>query len=279
MSGTSGRRRLGAVPRWPLGLYRAVGLDLGGRRAWALRRSIMGAGSRSMAAGAGRPGAAATATTGRRSMRRPWLPSSALASGSASVRPGLRSIGWCPLGARSVLPLVPHVGRLLRSVNRYDVTNVSAINNRNVTINNFANRNAITVVPARAMTESRPVRQVAEHVDPRSLATAHPFIGRDPIRPTAATAGITPRLAEQMHLSPAPAAARSPRASRRPAIHAGPIAHGVAERPACGARPNTGRHPAEEHGATAERRNTPCLVNTQAWCRARRAPRQRGRAR
>ncbi|HVC62397.1 MAG TPA: DUF6600 domain-containing protein [Acetobacteraceae bacterium] len=155
-------------------------------------------------------------------------------------------VGWVPLGPREAYhPWYHSSEAYLRAVNRRDVTNVTVINNRNVTINNFVNRGAATVVPASAMAASRPVRQVAERVDPRMLATARPVIGTSPIRPTAATAGITPRLARQMHLAPAPAGvAAVPRAAPGPAIHAVP-AQGVAARP-------TLRHAAGRPGVAPE---------------------------
>ena len=89
------------------------------------------------------------------------------------------SIGWCPLGPREAYyPWYHTSGGYLRSVNRYDVTNVSVINNRNVTINNFANRNAITVVPARAMT-----RIAAGAADRRACRSAQPGNGAPVHRP------------------------------------------------------------------------------------------------
>ncbi len=154
------------------------------------------------------------------------------------------SVGWVPLGPREAYHPWYHTSEnYLRSVNRRDVTNVAAIDNRNVAIDNFANRRAMTVVPASAMAASRPVRQVAEHVDPRTLATARPVIGTEPIRPSAATAGITPGLAQRMRLPPAPAGtAAAAHIAPGPAIHAGPTAQGVAARP-------TLRNPAEHPGA------------------------------
>jgi hypothetical protein len=156
------------------------------------------------------------------------------------------SIGWVPLGPREAYhPWYHSSDGYLRSVNRREVTNITAINNRNVTVNNFVNRGAATVVPARAMAESRPVSQVAEHVDPRTLATARPIAGTALIRPTAATAGITPGLARQMRLAPAPAGtAAVARVAPGPAIHAGPTPLGVAPRPAL-------RSPAERAGVVA----------------------------
>jgi FecR protein len=165
------------------------------------------------------------------------------------------SVGWVPLGPREAYYPWYHTSpNYVRSVNRLNVTNITVINNRNVTINNFVNRSAVVVVPAGAMAASRPVRQVAEHVDPHALETARPVIGTEPIRPTAITAGITPRLAQRLHLPPAPpGVAAVPHVALGPAIHAGPLAHGVAARPELRnpiEHPGPVEHPgvAPEHG-------------------------------
>jgi hypothetical protein len=142
------------------------------------------------------------------------------------------SVGWVPLGPRE--PYYPwyHTSpTYLTSVNRYNVSNVTVINNRNITINNYVNRGAMTVVPAGAMAESRPVNLVAERVDPHVLATARPVIGTPPIRPTVATAGVTPGLAQRMHLPPSPGGAAAFRPAPGPAIRPAAPVHGVAARP------------------------------------------------
>jgi hypothetical protein len=174
------------------------------------------------------------------------------------------SIGWVPLGPREAYHPWYHTSpRYLQSVNRSNVTNITVINDRNVTINNFVNRGAMTVVPASAMAESRPVRQVAQHVDPHMLETARPVIGTAPIRPTAATAGITPGLARQMHLPPAPAGvAAAGRVAPGPAFHAGPPGQSVATRPAL--RPAESRPGAVPEPAAARPAGTPERVEPGA---------------
>ena len=68
-------------------------------------------------------------------------------------------IGWCPLGPREPFhPWYRASDRYFRQVNVAHVTNFTTIN-RNVTINNFVNRGAATMVPTSAMTASRPVRE------------------------------------------------------------------------------------------------------------------------
>ncbi len=114
------------------------------------------------------------------------------------------SIGWCPLGPHEPYRPWYHASDLYwRAVNVHQVKDITMIN-RNLTINHFANRSAMTVVPASVLAGSRPIGRLAAHPDARTVAAAHPLFGRDPVRPTAATAGVTPRLARQMHLAAAP---------------------------------------------------------------------------
>ena len=131
-------------------------------------------------------------------------------------------VGWIPLGPREAYhPWYRASPGYLRAVNAHSVSNITTIN-RNVTIGNFVNRRAATVVPASALAASRPVRQVAQRADPQVLASARPVAGREPVRPTAATAGITPGLVHRMNLAPAQAGvAATPRAGAPgPLIHA-----------------------------------------------------------
>lgn len=155
---------------------------------------------------------------------------------------GSGTVGWFPLGPHEPYhPWYRASDGYLQAVNRRDVTDVTVIN-RNVEINQFVNRSAVTAVPAAAMAESQPVRQVAVRVDPRLLASARPVVGTAPIRPTVATAGFTPNLARQMHLPTAPRGAPvSAHVAPGPAIHAAPLVHGVAARPPL---PPLPQHPA-----------------------------------
>jgi hypothetical protein len=135
-------------------------------------------------------------------------------------------IGWLPLGPREAYhPWYRSSDRYQRQVNVGHVTNVTTIN-RNVTINNFANRGAATVVPTSAMTGSRPVRPLAQQVGPAQFAQARPVIGQQPLRPTLATAGVTPVVARQLSLAPAPGATFQRPASPGPAIRAAGLAPG-----------------------------------------------------
>ena len=114
-------------------------------------------------------------------------------------------IGWCPLGPREAYhPWYRASDRYVRQVNIAHA-NFTTVN-RNVTINNFVNRGAATVVPVSALTASRPVRPVVQRVDPAQFAQARPVFGQQPLRPTMATAGVTPAVVRQFNLAATPGA-------------------------------------------------------------------------
>jgi hypothetical protein len=130
-------------------------------------------------------------------------------------------VGWCPLGPREPYhPWYRASDRYFRQVNVRNVSNVTVIN-RNVTINNFANRGAATVVPAAVMTGSRPVAPSVQRLDPAQFAQVRPVIGQQPLRPTTATLGVTPTVARQLDL---PQTAPSvQRIAPGPSIHGAPF--------------------------------------------------------
>ncbi len=130
-------------------------------------------------------------------------------------------VGWCPLGPREAYRPWYHASpTYLREVNIRHVTNITTIN-QNVTVNNFVNRRAATVVPTTAMTSSRPVGRFAQRVEPAQLAQARPLIGTQPVRPGATTIGVTPVVARQFNLPPSATAARP--VAPGPAIRAMPV--------------------------------------------------------
>jgi hypothetical protein len=119
------------------------------------------------------------------------------------------SIGWVPLGPREPYRPWYHASdSYVRRVNVNHVTNITNFNN--VTINNYVNRGAATSVPSAAMMGSRPVQGVGRPVSSQEFAAARPIFGQQPLRPTAATAGVTPGVARQLHLAPAPMARPAP---------------------------------------------------------------------
>ncbi len=136
------------------------------------------------------------------------------------------NVGWCPLGWQEPYrPWYRTSPAYLRNVNVgyvRNVANFTRIDNTNVTINNFANRRGATMVPASAMALSRPINQVAHPIPPGQFANAHAVVGRQPLDPTTATAGVNARVAQEMHLQ-APPAGTGAVANRRapgPAIRA-----------------------------------------------------------
>ncbi|MFL5253640.1 MAG: DUF6600 domain-containing protein [Rhodopila sp.] len=151
------------------------------------------------------------------------------------------SIGWCPLGpGEPYRPWYHASNNYIRQVNVSYVTNIT-----NTTVNNnFINRGATTVVPASVMRASRPVQDAVQPVPPRQLADARPIIGQPPLRPGAATAGVTPAVARQMHLAPplpgAVHGAPGPIVQPQPLAAAGSIPL----RPALPPRPGTAATPA-----------------------------------
>jgi hypothetical protein len=153
------------------------------------------------------------------------------------------SVGWIPLGPREAYyPPYRVSNGYLRDVNARYVPNVAhlTINNTRV-INNYVNRGGATMVPGTVMAGSRPVAPLARPATARQLATAR-VVPATQLRPTAATSGVTPSVARQLHLAPATPGTTPPRrAAPGPAVrpHAAgvvPLRSGAAVSPA--ARPN-----------------------------------------
>ena len=166
---------------------------------------------------------------------------------------GAGRIGWVPLGPREPFHPWYHASdRYFQAINRAHVANVGQIN-RNVTMNNFVNRRAATVVSTPVMTGSRPVRGQVQRLDPAQLSQARPFVGAQPLRPAATTAGVTPAVARHLNLprnSIAPPAAPGPAVHAVQPVHAGlPPLHGAG---AAAVPAASGSHP---FGATPALRN------------------------
>jgi hypothetical protein len=150
-----------------------------------------------------------------------WTPGEAAAAGPPTYAPALvaflgigagvalgaalasGSIGWVPLGPREPFRPWYHASdNYVRQVNVNHVTNITNITNNSITTNNFVNRGAATSVPAAAMVASRPVQALARPVTAQEFAAARPILGQQPLRPTAATAGVTPAVVHQLNLPP-----------------------------------------------------------------------------
>jgi hypothetical protein len=109
------------------------------------------------------------------------------------------SIGWVPLGPReSFHPWYRASNGYNQRLNAGHAANI----NNNVALNRYINRGAATAIPAAAMAGSRPVRGVSRPVTPQEFAAARPISGQQPVRPTAATAGVTPGVVRQLNLAP-----------------------------------------------------------------------------
>ena len=116
-----------------------------------------------------------------------------------------REVGWVPLGPGEAYYPPYRVGdRYLRAVNRFDVRNDAELRRDRradeIAIDRFVNRRAAVVVPATVMVESRLLRGTVQRLGPERLAEVHPLIGRRPLEPTVATAGVTPRVARELRL-------------------------------------------------------------------------------
>ncbi len=154
------------------------------------------------------------------------------------------SIGWVPLGPRE--PFRPWYHASDNYVRRVNVNHVTNITNNNITTNNFVNRGAATSIPAAAMMASRPVQAVARPVTAQEFSAARPIVGQQPLRPTAATAGVTPAVARQLNL-PRGAVARPRAGAGGAGASAGPRRHGLRPSNACasgGIRARQHRNPA-----------------------------------
>jgi hypothetical protein len=141
------------------------------------------------------------------------------------------SVGWCPLGPNEVYHPWYHTSpQYVRNVNVTNVTNVTNITTiNNTTVNNYRNARFATVVPAATLANSRPVAAAARPATAQQLAAARPVVAQEPVRPTAATAGVTPAVARQLRIAPAPGAP-APRPAPGPAVH--PVAPAAAGHPA-----------------------------------------------
>jgi len=146
------------------------------------------------------------------------------------------AVGWIPLGPHEVYhPYYPVSPGYVRNVNVSSVRNITNVTEqKNITVNNYINRAGATVVPAAAMTASRPVAAAALHVAPQALASAPVTAARAPVAPTLATHGATPAAVRAAGgtVTPEAAAAFQHEARPGPAIRTAAVA---VPRPTAGA--------------------------------------------
>jgi hypothetical protein len=153
--------------------------------------------------------------------------------GDVGIGVGFGAVGWIPLAPEEVFnPWFPCSPRFIRNVNITNVTNVTIINNQTV-VNNFGwdhfhNRRGGTFVSADVMTRSRPVdpafrqafRQTPHDRLQQAWSHARPLDSGRLVRPTSATAGVTPGLAHRLGIAGAPNQAASRRAAPGPNLAA-----------------------------------------------------------
>lgn len=113
-----------------------------------------------------------------------------------------RPVGWYPLGPRDAYRPWYHASpRYARAVNHpYLGPGPEVVRPYGGAA--FQNRRGATMVPASAMVTSAPLRHLARPADASLLGPDRAFGGAAPVRPTAATAGITPQMARRMNLPP-----------------------------------------------------------------------------
>ena len=164
---------------------------------------------------------------------------------AVSVATGVASgggVGWVPLGPEEVyVPPYRTSPAYIQNVNVNNVRDVTKINNTttNVTtvnqtvVNNYVNQSATTIVPTATMTGSRPVAPAAQPLDPAQLAKVISAGPVAPVKPTLATAGMTPTLARKIGAEAPPAATPMPVATV-----AGPALAPVVTETGQGGKPN-----------------------------------------
>lgn len=137
-------------------------------------------------------------------------------------------VGWLPLGPREAYhPWYRASDRYLQRVNTGPGISATTLS-RTAPLSSFANRGAAMVAPSTAITSSRPMRGVAQRVDPAQLAQARPVLGQQPLRPTLATAGVTPGVARQLQLAPSVGSVAPHPAAPGPAIRPAGVFPGAA---------------------------------------------------
>ncbi len=175
------------------------------------------------------------------------------------------SVGWVPLGPREAY-YPPYRANLdyVRGINATTVQNVgqtinqtNIVNNHTTVVQNFVNRSAATVVPAATMVQSGPVAAAARPLPSQDFAHAQAQF-QSPIRPAAATVGVTPAVARQFNFvaprtaQPLPGPAIDPAMQHAnpgrpfaPSLRAiTPVPAGAPPSAAEPARPDTARSPA-----------------------------------
>jgi len=159
-----------------------------------------------------------------------WIPGAFGAAWHPTYAPALVSffegtglIAWAPLGPHEAyFPWFRARTAYIRAVNGPYVANVGEVARgyedrsyvREVVIERFANRDAITVMPAAAMASSRPVAGAAQPMAADRFAAFRPVLERLPVLPAVGAVGLTAGVATRLHI---PGGAAAVAAARLPA--------------------------------------------------------------
>jgi hypothetical protein len=169
---------------------------------------------------------------------------------------------WVPLGpGESYVPSYPVSFGYFRGINRGYVRDIGTrqnIRGERTRLHEYVNQRAVTAVPASVVSSSQRVASHARAASTAQLADARPAMGTLPVRPDAATAGVSPSVARRFGIaSAALATATAQRHAPGPPIHTvGPTANAKLVPPRAVA-------PAAQHApspAPQPQRRTPALV-------------------
>jgi hypothetical protein len=121
------------------------------------------------------------------------------------------AIAWVPLGPGEIyVPPYPVSQSYFQQINAAyvsNIRNVQSITTDRTRINQYVNERALTALPSLAMSHSRSVASIAQHVIPARLADARPLLRTSPVQPSAVTVGISPSIARRFGMSQGPSGA------------------------------------------------------------------------
>jgi len=116
--------------------------------------------------------------------------------------------GWVPLGPQEVfVPTFPVSLGFFHALNAAAVRNIGSLRSattQRTSLDRYVNRHAVTAVPRSAMTGSQPVAKAARPELASHLAGARAALHAPPLRPTAATAGVSPSVARRLGIAQGP---------------------------------------------------------------------------
>jgi hypothetical protein len=118
---------------------------------------------------------------------------------------------WVPLGPDEIyVPPYPVSLGYFQKINAAHVRNIRNLRNiatQQTSIDRYVNWRAVTAMPRSAMSGSQRVASAAQPALAARLADARPVLRTSPVRPTAATAGVSPSVARRFGIAQAPVSA------------------------------------------------------------------------